>query len=218
MKEESRVESPSDSAACKRQRGHVGASGAKRRLRDGVGLAPPNSAAPMTQGRKSRVGVGSPRPQARLYSHRRRRFVAAGLVLLAVVAAIGYSRRDALREAWLQRQSTESLRQLDAQENADALVYYVYARRLFDTGAAAEARGPVSSAVAALPRSAHSDLAGRIFALAGYFAADEGDASKAEDYLKRAEGIRPNDLFVRLGRGTIALQERRAVAAVDALT
>src|SRR5579863_9214086 len=115
----------------------------------------------------------------------KRRIAAVTLVLLAAVAVAAYSRRDAIREAWLQRQSTDGLRQLDAMENADALVHFVYARRLFDTGTADDARGPASSAVAALPSSAHTGLAGRIFALAGYLAADEGDLPKAEDFLQR---------------------------------
>jgi len=86
--------------------------------------------------------------------------------------------------------------------------HFVYADRLAAAGAPADAWPPAARAASAIPLSAHDELSGRIWSLAGYLAAQYGDSRQAETYLTAAERIRPHDPTITLGQGILAIRRQ----------
>jgi Flp pilus assembly protein TadD len=161
-------------------------------------------------------------PPAAQAASRRRPVLALSALLAALLIALivlAYTRRETIREIWLESQPMESLRRLADKEDADALVYFVYARRQADAGAAAEAIRPITRALQSLSPSADPGLAYRILALSGYISIVSGNTSRSEEWLQQTESFhQPDDIHYLLGKGILALRRQHAVEATDALT
>jgi Flp pilus assembly protein TadD len=138
------------------------------------------------------------------------------LLIVAAAAVVAVLRRDALRERWLDWQSTETLQRLGGQEDADALTHFVYAERIARRGDTAAALPAATRAADAAPRS-DRDLAGRMLALAGRLAAEAGSPRQAERYLGEATALRPSDPTVVAGLGVLALRTGRLAEGIARL-
>jgi Flp pilus assembly protein TadD len=112
----------------------------------------------------------------------------------------------------------DSLRQLAEKGDADTLVYFIYARRLADTGAAAEAARPITRALRSLSPSTDPGLSFRILALSGYIGIVSGNTGRSGEWLQQSESVHPDDVYYLLGKGILALRQQHAVEATDALT
>jgi Flp pilus assembly protein TadD len=133
---------------------------------------------------------------------------------------LAYTRRDTIRERWLESQPMESLRQRADKDDADTLLYFVYARRLADAGATTEAARPITRALKSLSPSTDPGLAYRTLALSGYISIVSGNNHGAEEWLQQSKSIHPqdDDIYYLLGQGILALRQQHAVEATDALT
>jgi tetratricopeptide (TPR) repeat protein len=143
--------------------------------------------------------------------------VALALALIAMLLLFVAARAALLNEWWLRRQSTDQLRTAADHDVKDPLIQYLYAERLVQAGATADAVTPAGRAVAALTNDTPSDLSGHIFALTDYLTAETGARADVEENLRRAATINPNDPFVLAGRGVLAGHAGHLCDAVDLL-
>ena len=126
------------------------------------------------------------------------------MLLLASLLLLGYTRRDALREKWLNAQSTERLRMLEGQRDADTLIHVIYSNRLVIRDSVTDADGPATRAIESVTANTPPDLACRAWSLAGYVAARSGETRMAEERLQRAAGFGRDDIYLVLGTGILA--------------
>jgi tetratricopeptide (TPR) repeat protein len=140
------------------------------------------------------------------------------LVSLVVVAAAGFVwvRWPVLRERWLVAQSLQTLKLQSEQDERDTLAHLVYARRCVSQGLYSAAALAASRALASVSRATTAELRGRVYAMAGYASARQGDVDLATDYLARAESLRTDDPLLPLTRGTLALRQHHLVDAAHA--
>jgi tetratricopeptide (TPR) repeat protein len=143
--------------------------------------------------------------------------VALALALIAMLLLFVSARAALLREWWLRRQSTDQLRISSDHDLKDPLIQYLYAERLVRAGTTADAVTPAEHAVAELTNDSPPDLSEHVIALTGYLTAETGASTVAEEILRHAATINPNDPFVLAGLGVLAGHAGHLCDAVDLL-
>jgi len=129
--------------------------------------------------------------------------------LLTVVGAIGIAVRwPQIREWWLERSDTGTLRAAAQSESSDSLTLYLFGRRLFNSGDIDGALSAFDAAVSKLPASDNSDLAQRVCSFAGYLHARHGDKEKAVPLLTRARDLNSDDPTPHLAFGILLAEEK----------
>ena len=144
--------------------------------------------------------------------------VALALALVVLLLLFVPERAALLNEWWLRRQSTDQLRTAADHDFNDPLIQYLYAERLVHSGSTADAETPVGRAVAALTLDSPPDLIGHVFALTDYLTTETGAPAVAEEKLRHAAALNPNDSFVLAGRGVLAEHAGHLCDAVGLLT
>jgi tetratricopeptide (TPR) repeat protein len=134
--------------------------------------------------------------------------------LAAVIAAAVAARGPALKEAWLERQTADSLGKAAAAANPDPLALLVYARKLLRANKMEEAVAALTKAEQELRPGDKSKLAQRIASLKGYLLARAGDSDHAIPYLSAASEMNPDDPLPHVGFGILFSQRQMPKFAI----